>query len=253
MPLRRAFRTDGVSAHPSIETQQADDQPSEKANADRTGEHGRRSFMRPRLIGLSGLLIFAVIMGFPAGFIVGNHSFNPSLGGLTDAPSMDQCMHDALALLALKQSPTTEILGQLVGYCYSLSHSQGLLKDFAVRELNFVQQYRANGILLWMVVVVTLSGVLLAGLQLMASYQLASANWTTLGPDNELSLQHDRIVLKSSITGLCILLLSFAFFLVFVLYVYRFERPEVQSKAEQLVPTLPMGGLGPPPPKPGNP
>ena len=164
-------------------------------------------------------------------------------------PSMTQCTSDTLALLDLKQPPTPDILRQLVDHCYSTLQSQGLLHDFAIRKLNFVQQYRANGILMWMIVVITISGVLLAALQFLASYRLAEASKSALTASGEISLQHDRIVLRSSVTGLFILLLSFAFFLVYVLYVYRLERwqDDDHQQRPQHTTTLPSGGLGPPP------
>lgn len=128
-------------------------------------------------------------------------------------------------------------------------NAQGLLNDYAIRKLNFYQQFRANGVLMWMVVAVTFSGVLLAALQLMASYQMAAANGTQLSTEaGELSVQHDRLVLKSSVTGLFILLLSFCFFLVFVFYVYKFEAPVDQGNIPlSSASLLPTGELGPAP------
>ena len=102
---------------------------------------------------------------------------------------------------------------------------------------------------MWMVVAVTFSGVLLAGLQLLASYQLAIANKTSMDANNgEIIVKRDQVVLRSSITGLFILLISFCFFLVFVFYVYRFETlDENTNLTSPPLSTLPMGGLGPPP------
>jgi len=170
-------------------------------------------------------------------------------------PSMSQCVTDTLSLLSPKNSPTAEILRDAREHCYSLIQAQGLLSDFAIRKLNFFQQYRANGVLMWMVVAVTFSGVLLAGLQLWASYQLAITNKTSLDAnDGQLVLKRDQLILKSSITGLFILLISFCFFLVFVFYVYRFETLDDHANpASPPVPTLPMGGLGSPPPAQGKP
>ncbi|WP_148043053.1 hypothetical protein [Methylocystis hirsuta] len=185
-------------------------------------------------------------------FVIGLFASLSSRGvpSFSEIPSMTQCTSETLAQLDLKQPPTPAILRQSVDYCYSLMHSQELLKDFAIRKLNFIQQYHANEILLWMVVIITLSGVALAGLQVLASYRLAESNNQAPATNDEISLQRDRIVLKSSVTGLFILLLSFAFFLVFVLYVYRFEKwhDEDASKPQQAV-TLPPGGLGEPPSK----
>lgn len=108
---------------------------------------------------------------------------------------------------------------------------------------------------MWMVVAVTLSGVLLAGLQLWASYELASTNKTPLDASNgELTLRRDQLVLKSSITGLFILMISFGFFLVFVFYVYRFESfADGNNMPAPAIAAFPLGGLGTPPGGQGKP
>jgi hypothetical protein len=162
---------------------------------------------------------------------------------------MSECVTETLNLLAQRNPPTSEILHDARDHCYSLIQSQGVLSDFAIRKLNFFQQYRANGVLMWMVVTVTLSGVLLAAFQLWASYQLAAANGALRHENkSELTLTRDQLVLKTSIAGLCILLLSFCFFLVFVLYVYRFDAaPDNNESGSLPIRTVPIGGLGPPP------
>jgi hypothetical protein len=191
------------------------------------------------------VLLFGWVIGFS---VQGAHS-----NVYPATPSMTECTGETLALLDLKQPPTPEVLRQLVEHCYSTLRSQDLLHDFAIRKLNFAQQYRANGILMWMIVIITMSGVCLAALQLLASYRLAEASKRALATSGEISLQHDRIVLRSSVTGLFILLLSFAFFLVYVLYVYRFEKwqdDDLQRPQQGI--GLPAGGLGAPsgaPPK----
>lgn len=189
-------------------------------------------------------LVVGLILGFATGLMSGSAGhYAPAVNPL---PSMSQCTIATLPLLESKQASTPEMLRQIADYCYSSIRSQGLLNNFAVRELNFAQQYRANGVLMGMVVAITLSGVLLAGLQMLASYQLAIQK--DPAPQNKIELSRDRIILESSIAGLVILALSFAFFLVFVLYVYRFDRSEDQSVVRSPPgPTLPMGGLGPPP------
>jgi hypothetical protein len=194
-----------------------------------------------------------------AGFLIGSF-FGYSVSELPiekqpALPSMSQCVTATLSLFGPKDPPTAEVLRDAREHCYSLIQAQGLLSDFAVRKLNFFQQYRANGVLMWMVVAVTFSGVLLAGLQLWASYQLAIANKSSLDvSDSQFVLKRDQLVLKSTITGLLILLISFCFFIVFVFYVYRFETVEDHANsASPPVPTLPMGGLGPPAPTQGKP
>jgi hypothetical protein len=197
-----------------------------------------------------GKWTLAAIAGFLIGLLVGYSVSEIPVARQPEPPSMSQCVADTLSLFGLKSSPTAETLRDAREHCYSLIQSQGLLSDFAIRKLNFFQQYRGNGVLLWMVVAVTFSGVLLAGLQLCASYQLAILNKASLDSgDSELVLKRDQLVLKSSITGLFILLISFCFFLVFVLYIYRLEplrNPD--DPASPPVLTLPLGGLGPAPP-----
>jgi hypothetical protein len=194
----------------------------------------------------------AVIVGFLIGVFAGYAATEIPVARLPDAPSMTQCVADTSGLFSQKTASSPEVFREARDHCYSLIQSHELFNDVAIRKLNFFQQYRANGILMWMVVTVTFSGVLLAGMQLWASYQLADANRTALHEGNcELILKHDQLVLKSSVTGLFILLISFCFFLVFVIYVYRFEIPADRNNSIALpaMPTLPMGGLGPPPGK----
>jgi small-conductance mechanosensitive channel len=104
---------------------------------------------------------------------------------------------------------------------------------------------------LWMVLTITLSGVVLAGLQLLAAYRLATAGRGEFAQQQEITLEQNRISLKSSVTGLLILVVSFAFFMVYVAWVFAIrEASLVQSQntrgpTTQLLPGL--GGPGPPP------
>lgn len=217
-----------------------------------TNEVGRlRIFCR----GFHGKWALAAVGGFIIGLFIGYSVNELPVAQQPEPPSMTQCMTDTLRLLDQKNPQTAETLHSALDHCYSLIQAQGLFSDLAIRKMNFFQQYRANGILMWMVVAVTFSGVLLAGLQLLASYQLAIANKVSLdGNNGEIVVKRDQIVLRSSITGFFILLISFCFFLVFVLYVYRFETiDENINSTLPPVPTLPMGGLGPPPSAQGKP
>jgi hypothetical protein len=196
-------------------------------------------------------LTLTAFVGLLAGLFAGYAASDLPIAKQADLPSMNQCVIDTSNLFSQKNSPTSETLRDARDHCYSLIQAQGMLGDFAIRKLNFFQQYRANGVFMLLVVAVTVSGVLLAAVQLGVSYQLAAASKTSPIADNnsELILERGRLVLKSSITGLFILLISFCFFLVFVLYVYRFEAPVASYSAPSPIPTLPSGGLGPPPKK----
>jgi hypothetical protein len=126
--------------------------------------------------------------------------------------------------------------------------SQGYINEIQINRVAFVQQNSSSIIILWMVVFITLAGVGLAGIQLFASYKIADNNRSGLGDAGEISIGRDRIVLRSSIIGLFILVISFAFFLAFILYVYRLEQPEARRGALDHVERLEPGGLGSPPP-----
>jgi hypothetical protein len=193
---------------------------------------------------------FGPAIGLIVGLIVGFSLDDVPLAKQSALPSMTQCVGDALGLLGPKSPQTAETLRAAREHCYSLIQAEGVLNDFNIRRLDFFQQYRANGVLMWMVVAVTLAGVLLAGVQLGASYQLAIANKTSLdAKEGELILKRDQLALKSSVTGLFILIISFCFFLVFVLNVYRLESLEDRTNLHSpSVATMPMGELGPPSP-----
>jgi hypothetical protein len=232
------------------------DKPVDTAGIDAgAGPQNRRSRIHGRWASTYGCLAFTAIAGLLIGFYAGYAASDLPVPKQPVPPSMSQCVADTISLFDHKNPSTSESLREARNHCHSIIQSQEVLADFAIRKLNFFQQYRANGVLMWMVVLVTLSGVLLAGVQLRASYQLAAANKTSLPDSNgELILKRDQLVLKSSITGLFILAVSFCFFLVFVFYVYRFEM--VQDHNNSVLPpgpTLPMGGLGPPQPEKDKP
>jgi hypothetical protein len=139
--------------------------------------------------------------------------------------SISQCTAHVLSLIKSAEHPSPDEVKQSVDICYTIMNREGQVSEFNVRSQAYLQQYSSNIVLLWMVVAITISGVFLAGLQLLASYRLATLTGSNLSEPDELTLARNQIVLKSSVTGLSIMLLSFAFFLVFVRYVYKIEEP----------------------------
>lgn len=109
--------------------------------------------------------------------------------------------------------------------CINFVRSEFLLLDFNIRRSEFGQQQFRGEVLLWIVVIITLSGVGLAALQLYVAFRLALAGHTelaqaALGQNNEATLTKDSLSVKSSVTGLLILALSLGFFVVYVKWVY---------------------------------
>jgi len=126
--------------------------------------------------------------------------------------------------IAKPQNADLDWLNKLNGFCYNSARSQLIVDEENIRK----ERYE-NIVLLFMVVMITLSGVALAGLQLLASYKLAVLGRGELAGGGEISYAKDAVSFKSSVVGLVILFISFAFFMVFVHDVYTLK--EVTSSA----------------------
>ena len=134
--------------------------------------------------------------------------------------------------------------------CVNYIRAQYALMDFNIRKREFYQQQYRGEVLLWMVVCITISGVVLAGLQLYAAYQLSIrgqqlrtkiASVTGDGPrrvpdmemplatEAKLSIEHGKVSLTSSVTGLLILALSLAFFIFYLKWVYPISQVRIDG------------------------
>jgi hypothetical protein len=119
-----------------------------------------------------------------------------------------------------------------------------------------------------MVVLITLSGVALAAVQLLTSYTLASTGHLQGDGVTDLTLEQGKLAIKSSVTGLVVLVVSLAFFWIYIIYVYRIvpsadakviapttsagpiQKSPTSARASPAAPRgveLESGGLGPPP------
>ncbi len=146
--------------------------------------------------------------------------------------------HDAVAVCIEKHKATTGVTTVSVGDLYGLN---GFCYDTIGSQLKIDQEK------LYMVVLITISGVVLAGVQLLASYKLAVLGRGELaGGGSEINYSANSISFKSSVIGLTILAMSFAFFLVFVIYVYDLRdiadtapRQAATQQPANLLPVLP--------------
>ena len=139
--------------------------------------------------------------------------------GFHEAERVENC-RTRIAALYRPQAIDLNLAGNIHGLCYAEVNEEDRLVELAIRRSAFLDQQAETSIMLWMVVAITVSGVVLAGLQLMAGYKLASAKGTSFEQGGELSLENNKLSLKSSVTGLIILTISLAFFYVFVSQVY---------------------------------
>ena len=139
-----------------------------------------------------------------------------------DGHAVSACIEKQQSLLNVS-NVTVDQLYRLNDFCYDTIGSQLKIDQEKIRRDNFLFQRKENVVLLYMVILITLSGVALAGLQLLASYKLAVVGRGELAGGGEVSYSAQQgVSFKSSVVGLMILALSFAFFLVFIVYVYSF-------------------------------
>lgn len=196
-------------------------------------------------VGAIGLLL-AVVMVFAAiNYLQGKRVAPLPI----DMPVETQaCRSEMVNTIDTKQL-TPAVWGQVGDLCYMRIRGNALLADFNIRRSNLIEQQVEGRIVLWMVVAITLSGVALAGLQLLAAYKLAGTGHGTFADQQEIVLKQNEISLKSSVTGLMILIVSFAFFMVYVAWVYtskelKQENPESASNAAAAPSSTGSGGYG---------
>jgi|GEM_PF-4385355 len=115
--------------------------------------------------------------------------------------------------------------------CAGLAMDARRLDEQEATNAIYANQIVQNRILLFMVVFLTLAGVLLSALQLWASYKLAAQGRGQLAEGGDISLSGGSIAVKSSVVGVVILALSLGFFVVFATEVYRLRPIDVAPEA----------------------
>jgi hypothetical protein len=162
-----------------------------------------------------------------------NQLSHPNQSSLSQKDELNDCVAKTLKTAkpdVLGISFYVSLYEQVSQFCGRQIVGLDQLNEFNMRLAGFSRQRLDDPIILWMVVAITISGVGLAALQLIASYRLASGGRGELGTANEFSVERDKLTFKSSVTGLVILVVSLAFFIVYVKWVYpitevKFEVP----------------------------
>jgi hypothetical protein len=180
---------------------------------------GSPSLLRRRvtLIGSIAVALFAmaVIAFWP-------HPPESATNAIDMSAKMEGCRVETLKTLGVTQAPI-ETLYEVSGFCYATIRNVSELGESNIRRLFFVSQQFETLVIMWMVVAITISGVILAGVQLAAAYRLATLGKAEFAQKTELAAEQGKISLNSSITGLLILTVSLAFFFVFVKFVYKID------------------------------
>jgi len=149
------------------------------------------------------------------------------------AETVTQCIDRFSAKMSPTGGVSRESLWDSASLCQTLGTAQRSADEQQIREDNLVFQRFENQVLMWMVVSITLAGVVLAGAQLWASYLLAKSGRGALAEGGSVDFSKDKMAVQSSVVGVVVLAVSFAFFLVFVLYVYTFQGPENMPNASR--------------------
>jgi hypothetical protein len=218
--------------------------------------HARSPLIYGGTLGLGVILLFYLYLMYGVAHVeVGNSNFQES--------AVSDCIERYRSLVSV---PTVDVpnLYHLNGFCFDSLGSQLKLDQEQIRRNTFLFQSTENVVLLYMVVIITFSGVLLAGVQLVASYRLAVNGHGDLAGGGELtySPSSGAVSFKSSVVGVTILALSFAFFLVFVKEIYPLKELNATATAYaasrpggspvNLLPVIPAGAGGNQAAKPAN-
>jgi hypothetical protein len=192
-------------------------------------------------LGLSVLLVCAYL------FVYKNAGPEPK----ADSPreTVHDCIVDTQSLSKVQINNLNDYIG-LYNLCNDQLFRNYEYNDFAVRREKFVRQELDERVNLCLVVIITLSGVLLSAVQLLMSYKIALSGKEYWSSDASFAIKQGEMSFKSSVTGLAILAMSLAFFVVYVGWIY--PNKEVGEALGVPVPfptgqQLPPGGLGPPP------
>ena len=92
--------------------------------------------------------------------------------------------------------------------------------DYALRRSKFLRQEFDERVNLWLVVAITISGVVLAYLQILLSHRAAMKGREIGKDDIEFAVKQNEMSFKSSVAGVAILALSLVFFFIYVKFIY---------------------------------
>lgn len=152
------------------------------------------------------------------------------------APSAQESEVCSARLLKMAgQTPTLELIDRASRICDHMTASAYNSRTLEANARIYEGQLAQNTVMLWMVVAITLGGVVLAAAQLWATYRLALSGKGGLADGGEISVEAKRLAVRSSVVGVIILALSLIFFTIYVLYVFRINTVEGSDETRSTV------------------
>lgn len=202
--------------------------------------------MRRQIVALLGIGILVAIVAAAIGWETGRPETATPVIELPLTHSVSTCLDKrGAAALATNDMP---VVRTYLDLCIREVSTHLKLNDYQLRRLKFLGQYYMEKVALWMVVFVTVAGVLLSAGQLATSYKLASRDIGAGAESHEMTIENGRVVIRSSAIGLMVLFISLVFFLIFVLKIYKIDETkqeveEFQTAAAQAQPSPFRPGL----------
>jgi hypothetical protein len=182
----------------------------------------------PWRIAALGASLLTLLAIFAFGYVQSASTFRDSESYLQRTR---ECQDRALAKLppATRSSLQVADLENVSELCYDDLRRINQLGESSINRGLYIHQRFENNIVLFMVVLITLSGVALAGVQLLTSYSLAATGHAQGEGATDLSLEQGKLSIKSSVTGLVVLAFSLAFFGLYISQVYNVV-PSAEAK-----------------------
>ncbi|MDI3561733.1 hypothetical protein [Bradyrhizobium sp. Arg816] len=147
--------------------------------------------------------------------------------------SIMSCVNRMVSQKPANQTPR-EATWDAASLCQTLVAAEHTNRLERIRADNYLFQRTENTVLMYMVVAITLAGVLLAAAQLWASFILALKRGGGLSDGSTIDLSKDKIAIQSSVVGVVVLGISLAFFSIFVLWVYTLDEPSSSRSTPQV-------------------
>jgi hypothetical protein len=150
-----------------------------------------RSLSNPAAL-VSFLAVVVVALWITYGFWIRGADLRPATQ-TTAAAGVNSCM-DRYAVGPLDdKTAQIRMLWWVYSLCDAMTSRKLLYEEQVIRNENFVFQRYENTVIMLMVVSITISGVILAGLQLLASYKLASTGTAPFADAGEVTIDtHSR-------------------------------------------------------------
>lgn len=154
------------------------------------------------------------------------------------------CKSDVLAQIGTKQIDMA-LEDQIANHCIGLISNSYSIADYDVRRNAFSEQANEQHYVLWLVIVITCSGIFLTALQLWSALNLSVASGMQVEAGGSAEISNGKLSIQSSVAGLIILTLSFAFFLTYMTVVYPIRETDAVSKRPPTAIVVPNSS-GPP-------